>query len=874
MKTKLPEFIDFEKVNSLLEGFNKTTGFVTAILDLEGNVLSKSGWRQICTEFHRIHPETTKKCTKSDTELANNMAEGKKYHFYKCLNGLVDVAVPLIINEEHIANLFSGQFFFEKPDRDFFKKQAEKYGFDEKKYLQALDKVPVVSEEKVRKAMDFLLNMTQLISEITLHKQQQSELNKELKESEERHKSLFDSIRDAILVTNTNRKITQCNPAFIELFGYSKEEIIGKETSYIYKNLEEFKLMGQKIKENMDNPNFLLPVSYKKKNRTVFIGETNVFYLKNSKGEIEGFIGMIRDVTEKLKTEKALQQNEERFRKIVEGAPDPIFIQTEMKFSYLNPLACKLFGIKSQDELLGTPVMDRFHPDFHEEIYDRIHKLNVDRESVSKLFEQKFIRVDGSEVWVETVGEPIHYDEKDGALVFVRDITDRKEAEQKLKESEQKYRTVFENTGTATCILEKDGTISLTNTKFAQLAGYPIHEIENKKTWMEFVVPEDLDRMRQQHELRRKNRQEALKEYEFRFIDKNKKVKNIFLTIDVIPGTDKSVASLLDITEKVNAEKTLQQSEERFRNLFENMSSCVAVYQAVNDGDDFVLVDFNAAAEKAEKISENELLGKYVTEVFPAVKEFGLLDVFKRVWKTGKPEYHPVKEYKDNHIVGWRKNNVYKLPSGEIVALYDDVTKQRKAEMALKESEAQFRNLFETMAQGVVYQNDKGEITMANRAAEIILGLSFKQMIGKKSVDPEWRAVDKDKKELPGEKHPAMIALKTGKSVENFIQGIYNPTKKDYVWIITNSKPQFKKGSKKPYQVFSTFLDITDRKKAEDELNKLKENLESEVKQKTKELQERVADLERFQEATIEREFRIKELRDEIELLKQNQSKK
>lgn len=205
----------------------------------------------------------------------------------------------------------------------------------------------------------------------------------ELRNSESRHKSLFNSIRDAILVAGKDRKITQCNPAFFELFGYSKDEIIGKETSTIYKNLDEFKLMGQKIKENMDNPNFLLPISYKKKNGTVFIGETNVFYLKNSKGEIEGFIGMVRDITEKIKTGQALQQNEERFRKIVEGAPTPIFIQTEMKFSYLNPAACKLFGIESPDELLGTPVMKRFHPDFHDQVYKRIQKLNVGKESVT-----------------------------------------------------------------------------------------------------------------------------------------------------------------------------------------------------------------------------------------------------------------------------------------------------------------------------------------------------------------------------------------------------------------------------------------------------------------------------------------------------------
>lgn len=124
MKIDLLGLIDFEKVGTLLEGFNKTTGFVTAILDLKGKVLSQSGWRQMCTDFHRVNPETSKKCTISDTVLAAKMAKGEKYHFYKCLNGLIDVAVPIVINGEHVANLFSGQFFFEEPDRMFFKKQA------------------------------------------------------------------------------------------------------------------------------------------------------------------------------------------------------------------------------------------------------------------------------------------------------------------------------------------------------------------------------------------------------------------------------------------------------------------------------------------------------------------------------------------------------------------------------------------------------------------------------------------------------------------------------------------------------------------------------------------------------------------------------
>jgi PAS domain S-box-containing protein len=197
-----------------------------------------------------------------------------------------------------------------------------------------------------------------------------------------------------------------------------------------------------------------------------------------------------------------------------------------------------------------------------------------------------------------------------------------------------------------------------------------------------------------------------------------------------------------------------------------------------------------------------------------------------------------------------------------------------KSEQALIESEEQYSILFEKMAQGVVYQNAAGEIIDANTAAERILGLSLDQMKGRTSVDPRWKAVDQDKNELPGENHAAMIALKTGLPVENIIQGIFNPQKERYVWIIVNSIPQFKKGERRPYQVFSTFLDITIRKNAEDDFKELKENLQKQVNEKTQMLNERIADLESFHEATIDRELRMEELRREIERLKKEKNDK
>ncbi len=141
-----------------------------------------------------------------------------------------------------------------------------------------------------------------------------------LRQSEEKYRNLFNSIRDAILVADTSRKIIHCNPAFAELFGYDAAEIIGRETSCIYQDLAEFKVMGQKIRENMDNPNFLLTVSYKKKNGDIFPGETNVFYLRNSRGEIEGFIGMIRDVSQRKKAEESLRQSEKNLHLLLQAS--------------------------------------------------------------------------------------------------------------------------------------------------------------------------------------------------------------------------------------------------------------------------------------------------------------------------------------------------------------------------------------------------------------------------------------------------------------------------------------------------------------------------------------------------------------------------
>lgn len=162
---ELSDILDARELQSLMDNFHKVCPVPMFVLDLKGAVLGGVGWSDICTRFHRAHPETCRKCVESDTEYSSGVPEGE-YRIYKCKNGMWSVATPLIVGGKHVGNLFSGQFFFtgEEPDRELFRAQAKRYGFAEQKYLEALDRAPRLSRTLVDAAMEFYLKLAQNIS--------------------------------------------------------------------------------------------------------------------------------------------------------------------------------------------------------------------------------------------------------------------------------------------------------------------------------------------------------------------------------------------------------------------------------------------------------------------------------------------------------------------------------------------------------------------------------------------------------------------------------------------------------------------------------------------------------------------------------------
>lgn len=192
-------------------------------------------------------------------------------------------------------------------------------------------------------------------------------------------------------------------------------------------------------------------------------------------------------------------------------------------------------------------------------------------------------RKNGEHVWLEVAGTLIHRDGKPYAVQGIaRDITANKVAEQKLIESESWYRSIFENTGTANIIVEEDTTISMMNRECEKLSGYSKEEVEGKKSWADFIVKEDLEKLKEYQRLRRTEPERIPKTYETRMIDKQGAVKDILVTGAIIPGTTKAVVALLDITERKATEKALTESEAKFRALVEQIPNTV-VYIAALD---------------------------------------------------------------------------------------------------------------------------------------------------------------------------------------------------------------------------------------------------------------------------------------------------
>ena len=411
-----------------------------------------------------------------------------------------------------------------------------------------------------------------LLEDVTEFQRNESEL----RESEDRYRKLVEISPDAVIL-HCDGKIIYVNQAAQKLIGAQyPEEMVGKPVlDFIDPGFcDEVKANITKDLDGESSPPMELQM-LRLNGTSVTVEGRGVRTLIGGKSAVQV---AIRDITARKQAEEALAESEEKYRTLVEiTGTGFVIIDDQGRVLDANREYVHLSGHSSLDEIAGRNVIEWTAAYEKDKNADAIRQCMKD--GYIRNLEIDYVNKSGTIIPIEINSTVLRSGEGVQVLTLCRDISERKRAEKKLNDSEDRYRTVFENTGTATVLIEEKTIISLANTEFERLSGYSKQEIEGKKSWTEFVVKEDLDGMLAQHELRRQNGQMALKSYEFRFITRSGNIRTILLTADSIPGTRQSIASLMDITKRRAKEDALIASEERHRRLLEQSFDAIAIHK-------------------------------------------------------------------------------------------------------------------------------------------------------------------------------------------------------------------------------------------------------------------------------------------------------
>lgn len=292
---------------------------------------------------------------------------------------------------------------------------------------------------------------------------------RELAESRNLYTSVFEnSYSVMLLIEPETGNLVDANPAAEHFYGWSREQL---------------------RQLNIAEINTLSPESIRKEMEAARKAKRNHFHFRHRRADgsvcdvevlsgpilVEGrelLYSIVHDATARVEAEKALRKSVENFRTLVESAPDAIFIQTDLKFTYANMEACRVFGAESPRQLEGLAFPERVHPKHRGLIHERVDK--VEQEGTRQpLIEVDYLRLDHTIVPVEVACAPIEYEGRTSTLVFARDISERRRAMERLRLAE----TVFNSTGNGIIITDARGNIIAVNPAFTEITGYQESEV-------------------------------------------------------------------------------------------------------------------------------------------------------------------------------------------------------------------------------------------------------------------------------------------------------------------------------------------------------------------------------------------------------------
>ena len=553
--------------------------------------------------------------------------------------------------------------------------------------------------------------------------------------SEERFRTLIEKSAEVILLYGKDRKRIYASPTITKILGYTIEETMSMHWS-AFVHPEDREIADASRTLALTRPGetavFVVRVCHKDGNwRWV---ECTVHNLFDEPG-VHALVVNFHDITERKQAEEALRQSEKRFRALVEKSSEAIFLDDRNgKRIYVTPSITRILG-SSVEDFLAMDRTDFIHPDdFATVATARSYILANPGESAT--FTNRVRHKDGSWRWVESTVRNLLDEPGVQALVAnIHDITERVVMEEALRESENKFRDLAEKSFVGIYIIQ-DGVFKYVNARFAEIHGYAVDEIIDKKSSRDLIFLEDLPSTKEKLSAEASANLASL-HHEFRIVTKAREIRytEVYGARTVLQGRPATIGTIIDITERKQMEEALRKSEEKYRNIFQN--AVEGIFQTTPEGQ---MVAANPALARTFGYDSPEALmadaANYSKKSF--VNPEDRCTLANLVEASGFAENYELQFFrKDGEKIWVSVNSAAVRDSGGKIRYYEgtvaDITKRKLAEEALQESEAKYRNVVDHLIVGFYVIQDN-RLRYVNRRLCEMTGYSYEELADK--IDP------------------------------------------------------------------------------------------------------------------------------------------
>src|SRR5215203_1233189 len=612
------------------------------------------------------------------------------------------------------------------------------------------------------------------------------------------YREIVEQAADIIYTRDMDGYITSINDAGARFYGRAALEMPGKHLSEI---IDAESAARDIALTRIHNENLPLRSIYRLSDARGVSKclEAMITVERDRRGQPIGVRGVVRDITEQKNAEEALKESEERYRRLVELSPDGIVVHREGKFIYVNPAAVKLWGASSAEDLIGKSILHVVHPDYHEHVKERVDYIQKFQRPTT-LAEQKSLRLDGAVIDVEVTGLPFSSEGKSAILAVFRDVTEKKQGREALRKAEKRLRTVVASAALILFATDKNGVFTLCEGEGLRSLSLEPGELVGQSVYEVYAGSPEVG----------ENIRRALRGESF---TSAVNVGDFVFDVRYSPLTDERdnvlgvIGVATDITENRRAEVSIRESEERYRELFENANDIIYTHDLQGN-----FTSLNRTGEhitgysRAEVASMNvadviapeylslarEMIARKASEKIATVYE---IDLISKQGRRIRLEVSTRLIFRDGKPVG-------------VQGIARDLTERKHSEEALRESQAFFNSFMDNSPAVAFMKDDAGRYVYVNKPFERLFGQKLAFLKGRTSFDwlPPVTAAETHEHDLE--------VLNTGLP-EEIIETVPTRDGTPHHWLVFKFPTVDSSGAK---YIAGVGVDISERRRAEEAL--------------------------------------------------------